>query len=176
MGFVEGGSLADLLKNGPLAPHEAAAFMAKTCDAIQYAHERGVIHRDLKPGNILLGSSTTSSGLTTGMSSAVKHSIEDKPHSTDRSKTTSALSSSKWNSSRARPDSNFQWNPKVTDFGLAKQMQGKSDLTGTGQVLGTPSYMPPEQAEGRLDKVGSLSDVYSLGAILYCLLTGRPPF
>jgi serine/threonine protein kinase len=65
--------------------------------------------------------------------------------------------------------------PKVTDFGLAKKTQADSNLTGTGQILGTPAYMPPEQASGNTD-VGPLADVYSLGAILYCLLTGRPPF
>ena len=69
-----------------------------------------------------------------------------------------------------------QGQPKVTDFGLAKQIQGDSGLTGTGQILGTPSYMPPEQASGKLDQVGVQSDVYALGALLYCLLTGRPPF
>jgi tRNA A-37 threonylcarbamoyl transferase component Bud32 len=66
--------------------------------------------------------------------------------------------------------------PKVTDFGLAKQTKGDSGLTGTGQILGTPSYMPPEQAAGKIDLIGPQADVYSLGAILYCLLTGRPPF
>ena len=66
--------------------------------------------------------------------------------------------------------------PKVTDFGLAKKTEADSGLTGTGQILGTPSYMPPEQASGNTDEVGPLADVYSLGAILYCLLTGRPPF
>ena len=66
--------------------------------------------------------------------------------------------------------------PKVTDFGLAKQVESDSDLTRTGAVMGTPSYMPPEQAGGKTDEVGPRSDVYSLGAILYCLLTGRPPF
>ena len=66
--------------------------------------------------------------------------------------------------------------PRVTDFGLAKQMKGDSGLTGTGQILGTPSYMPPEQAAGKIDDIGPAADVYSLGAILYCLLTGRPPF
>ena len=69
-----------------------------------------------------------------------------------------------------------QGQPKVTDFGLAKQTQGDSGLTGTGQILGTPSYMPPEQASGKLDHVGPQSDFYGLGALLYCLLTGRPPF
>jgi eukaryotic-like serine/threonine-protein kinase len=66
--------------------------------------------------------------------------------------------------------------PHVTDFGLAKELQGNSELTGTGQILGTPSYMPPEQAVGKSDSIGPTADVYSLGAILYCLLTGRPPF
>ncbi len=65
---------------------------------------------------------------------------------------------------------------KVTDFGLAKKTEGDSQLTGTGQILGTPSYMPPEQADGKTDEIGPLADVYSLGAVLYCLLTGRPPF
>ncbi|RPI89625.1 MAG: serine/threonine protein kinase, partial [Planctomycetaceae bacterium] len=66
--------------------------------------------------------------------------------------------------------------PRVTDFGLAKQLAADSGLTGTGQILGTPSYMPPEQAAGKMDAVSPASDVYSLGAILYCLITGRPPF
>lgn len=65
--------------------------------------------------------------------------------------------------------------PRLTDFGLAKKTEADSSLTGTGQILGTPAYMPPEQASGKAD-VGPLVDVYSLGAILYCLLTGRPPF
>jgi hypothetical protein len=66
--------------------------------------------------------------------------------------------------------------PRVTDFGLAKRTQADSQLTGTGQILGTPSYMPPEQAAGRSREIGPCCDVYSLGAVLYCLLTGRPPF
>jgi tRNA A-37 threonylcarbamoyl transferase component Bud32/tetratricopeptide (TPR) repeat protein len=66
--------------------------------------------------------------------------------------------------------------PQVTDFGLAKRLAADSQLTGTGQVMGTPSYMPPEQAQGRIQEIGPASDVYALGAIFYCLLTGRPPF
>jgi len=66
--------------------------------------------------------------------------------------------------------------PRVTDFGLAKKVEGDSGLTATGQILGTPGYMPPEQAAGKLDEVTETADVYSLGAILYNLLTARPPF
>jgi WD40 repeat protein/tRNA A-37 threonylcarbamoyl transferase component Bud32 len=66
--------------------------------------------------------------------------------------------------------------PRVTDFGLAKSARSDSGLTMAGQILGTPSYMPPEQAAGRIEEVGALADVYSLGATLYCLLTGRAPF
>ena len=66
--------------------------------------------------------------------------------------------------------------PRVTDFGLAKCVQGDSELTGSGQIMGTPSYMPPEQAGGERGDVGPAADVYSLGATLYCTVTGRPPF
>ncbi len=125
MGFVEGQSLAQRLAAGPLPPREAAGLMVKVADAIEYAHQRGVIHRDLKPGNILL----------------------------DRN-----------------------GHPRVTDFGLAKRLQSDSGLTGSGQIMGTPSYMPPEQAGGNRGEVGPAADVYALGATLYALVTGRPPF
>jgi WD40 repeat protein/tRNA A-37 threonylcarbamoyl transferase component Bud32 len=125
MGYVEGGSLAALVKDGPLPPREAAELVRKIAEAVAYAHSHGIIHRDLKPGNVLLDP---------------------------------------------------EGQPKVTDFGLAKNLAGDSQLTGTGQVMGTPSYMPPEQAQGKIHAVGPAADIYSLGAILYCLLTGRPPF
>ncbi len=123
MGFVEGTSLAAKVADGPLPPNKAAELVRQVAEAVQYAHDKGVIHRDLKPANVLLDA---------------------------------------------------QGQPKVTDFGLAKKLKADSGLTHTGQVMGTPSYMPPEQAEGR--NVGPSADVYALGAILYCLLTGRPPF
>jgi serine/threonine-protein kinase len=123
MGFVEGTSLAARVADGPLPPREAATLTMKVAEAVQFAHEKGVIHRDLKPANVLLDA---------------------------------------------------QGQPRVTDFGLAKKLQADSGLTHTGQVMGTPSYMPPEQAEGK--NVGPPADVYALGAILYCLLSGRPPF
>ena len=69
-----------------------------------------------------------------------------------------------------------QGRPRITDFGLAKRVSGEAGLTATGQVLGTPSYMPPEQASGRLEQIKETADVYALGATLYALLTGRPPF
>jgi serine/threonine protein kinase/WD40 repeat protein len=125
MGYVDGCSLADRVRNGPLPPKEAAELTKKIAEAIAFAHSRNVIHRDLKPANVLL-------------------------------------------------DQNGE--PKVTDFGLARKTDNDSGMTRTGAVMGTPSYMPPEQAAGRTSEVGRLSDVYSLGAILYCLLTGRPPF
>jgi WD40 repeat protein len=125
MGFVEGQSLSGRLADGPLPSQEAAELLRRVSEAIEYAHQRGVIHRDLKPANILL-------------------------------------------------DQNG--NPRVTDFGLAKKLQGDSGLTGSGQIMGTPSYMPPEQAGGERGEVGPAADVYSLGATLYALVTGRPPF
>ncbi len=125
MGLIEGSTLSRAVDDGPLGNHAAATIVAKSADAIAYAHERGVIHRDLKPGNILMD----------------EHG-----------------------------------DPHVTDFGLAKRTDVDSGLTGTGQVLGTPSYMAPEQAKGETDQVGILADVYSLGGILYFLITGRPPF
>ena len=69
-----------------------------------------------------------------------------------------------------------QGRPRVTDFGLAKKVQSDNGLTANGQIMGTPSYMPPEQAAGQHDRVGPPADVYALGATLYCLVTGRPPF
>ncbi len=156
MGFVEGTSLANLLKEGPMAPREAAECLARICDAIQFAHDRGVIHRDLKPGNILLSTESAKGDSSTLKGRSLSQSLTLK--------------------SGSLREGEPSYQPKVTDFGLAKQTKGGSELTGTGQILGTPSYMPPEQADGKLATVGPLADVYSLGAILYCMLTGRPPF
>src|SRR5262249_29920602 len=123
--YVEGGTLAHRLKEKPFAARQAAHVVRVLAMAVDYAHRRGVVHRDLKPGNVLL----TAEG-----------------------------------------------EPKITDFGLAKRLQGEQGQTATGDVLGTASYMAPEQAQGRTREVGPATDVYALGAILYDLLTGRPPF
>lgn len=124
MALVAGPSLAQALRERTFTPQEAAGLIADLADAVDYAHRRGVIHRDLKPGNVLLD----------GMS------------------------------------------PKITDFGLAKRIDASQQLTATGQVLGTPSFMSPEQAAGKSDVVTTSTDLYALGAILYVLLCGRPPF
>lgn len=125
MGYVAGESLAARLIRGPLPEREAADLVRKTALAVQFAHERGILHRDLKPGNILLDAAGE---------------------------------------------------PRLTDFGLSKRLDRDQQLTATGQTLGTPSFMPPEQAEGKNNELGPAADVYSLGAVLYALLTGRPPF
>ena len=126
MGFVDGPSLSvRLAQSGPLPPREAAEILRKVAEAVDYAHGQGVIHRDLKPGNVLL----TPTG-----------------------------------------------EPMVTDFGLAKRIDSEHSLTATGQVLGTPAYMAPEQALGDHVTIGPAADIYSLGATLFAVLTGRPPF
>jgi tetratricopeptide (TPR) repeat protein len=123
--FVRGMTLADFLSGRRPGPRDAARLAAALADALQYAHEQGVVHRDVKPSNVMLDE---------------------------------------------------QGAPHLTDFGLARRDAGEVTVTLEGQVLGTPAYMSPEQASGQGHRVDGRTDVYSLGAVLYQLLTGEPPF
>ena len=125
MPFIDGETLATRLERGRLPQRRAAKLVADVAEAVDFAHQHGVIHRDLKPSNILI---------------------------------------------------DHDGNPRITDFGLARPMHEKLSLTRTGAVIGTPAFMSPEQAAGNHEGIGPTSDVYSLGTILYNVLTGEPPF
>ena len=125
MEYLEGGSLAQKLNGTPWPPKDAARLVEIVARAIDVAHCQGVVHRDLKPGNILLTADGT---------------------------------------------------PKVSDFGLAKLLGDDSSLTQSDAIMGSPSYMAPEQASGHTKQAGPAADVYALGVMLYELLVGRPPF
>lgn len=124
MDYVEGKSLAEIVRERPMPVREVAVSVQVLARAVHYAHLRGVLHRDLKPSNVLV---------------------------------------------------DCFGNLRLTDFGLAKRFEHGADLSTTGQMVGSPNYMPPEQASPERGPAGPASDVYSLGAILYHLLAGRPP-
>ncbi|MCC6511985.1 MAG: protein kinase, partial [Pirellulaceae bacterium] len=136
MELVAGPNLAEAIAERPLEPQVAARLVATLARAIHHAHTQGVIHRDLKPTNILLAPS---------------------------------------DQRESGGDLCTQFEPKIADFGLARFSKATTQQTYSGAMLGTPSYMAPEQITDQ-DQVGPVSDVYSLGAILYTLLVGRPPF
>src|SRR5437868_547751 len=125
MKFVEGGQLDEVVRRAPMSIRQAAELIAKVARTVHYAHQHGILHRDIKPGNILLDG-------------------KGEPH--------------------------------LTDFGLARLVETESTMTRTLEVLGTPSYMAPEQAMGNNAAVSSVTDIYGLDAVLYQLLTGQPPF
>jgi serine/threonine protein kinase len=151
MELVEGGSLDKYLVRQSWSPVWAAELVRTLALAVQHAHSKQVVHRDLKPPNILLQK-------------------DEGGRRTDESRLDAAAVSS-----LVLHPSSFV--PKVTDFGLAKRLDTESTAaTQDGAVLGTASYMAPEQASGRVREIGPGVDVYGLGAVLYELLTGRPPF
>src|SRR5213594_3153830 len=125
MKFVEGGQLDEVVRCTPMSIRQAAELIAKMARTVHHAHEHGILHRDIKPGNILLDA-------------------KGEPH--------------------------------LTDFGLARLLETESTITRTLEVMGTPSYMAPEQAAGETTKLNKATDIYGLGAVFYQLLTGHPPF
>jgi WD40 repeat protein/serine/threonine protein kinase len=152
--YVDGGTLAKKMSGVAWEPREAAAFIEEIARAMHVVHRQGIVHRDLKPANILLASQARLSGQI----------AEDAA-----SATCARLGN---------------LTPKITDFGLAKRydrLTGAAtshteERTQTGVILGTPNYMAPEQARGETGNIGPPADVHALGAILYELLTGRPPY
>jgi WD40 repeat protein/serine/threonine protein kinase len=156
--FVDGGSLAQNLGGDPWDGKRAAELVEALARTVQFAHDAGIVHRDLKPGNILL-------------------QVEGRKVEGRKAEGRKVEGRSGTDLTTVRP---YDLRPKITDFGLAKRLDetldGGGGGTRTGAVMGTPSYIAPEQASGKTHDVGPLVDVYALGAILYELLTGRPPF
>jgi WD40 repeat protein/serine/threonine protein kinase len=152
--FCSGGSLAERFQGQPQPARTAAALVKTLAGAVQHAHGHGIIHRDLKPANILLQSILTA---------------EDAEA---RRGTPSDSLPLRASASSAVKD----YLPKIADFGLAKQLDAQVAHTQSGSLVGTPSYMAPEQTAGRSKQIGPATDIYALGAILYEALTGRPPF
>jgi serine/threonine protein kinase len=146
--WADGGNLAEHLSGAPLPARSAALLLLPLARAAAFAHARGIIHRDLKPANVLLQTIDKEAAAEASGQASRGSSVPAFPLAV----------------------------PKIADFGLAKRLDADQGQTQTGDVLGTPHYMAPEQALGRTRQVGPATDVYALGAVLYQMLTGRPPF
>ena len=148
--YVDGGSLDQRIVESPPTPRAAAKLVETLARTMDVAHQRGIVHRDLKPANILLATIASHSSMVR-----------------ERENDSATLPADHWSRNTV---------PKIADFGLAKRVDEDSSQTQSGTILGTPSYMAPEQAGGKNREIGPAADIYSLGAILYELLVGRPPF
>jgi WD40 repeat protein len=168
MEYIDGGSLDKHLAGTPLPPTTAARLLATLASAMQHAHDAGLIHRDLKPANVLLEEKRTQ-----------RRKDARTEEAREEQETGQGLAPTQTpSSSRSSPgdfSSLHELCPKITDFGLAKDL-AEQGPTRSGEVMGTPSYMAPEQASGKAHTLDSRADIYALGAILYECLTGRPPF
>lgn len=147
MKLIEGPTLAQLALAGPLPVRQAVRYVQKVAEAVHHAHRHGILHRDLKPSNVIVD----------------RH---DQPHVTD------------FGLAKRVPATAVESAPETSAWFSSEGQQSawRSSLTGPGAIVGTPSYMPPEQAAAGRGQLSPASDVYSLGALLYFLLTSRPPF
>ena len=169
MEFVGGGTLADALDGKPLRAKLAAEILVTLARAIQAAHVEGILHRDLKPANILIADSSSRNR------SADRQSTQHvgNAFSTDVSHRTVSANTPASSASATDVSPALL---RIADFGLARRIEADSHVTRTGQIIGTPAYMAPEQASGMVMRPGPGVDIYSLGAILFEMLTGRLPF
>ncbi|KAF0245698.1 MAG: serine/threonine protein, partial [Planctomycetota bacterium] len=184
MEYLRGLDLARVLKTQRMDARRAAAIAAQVARALQFAHERGIVHRDVKPQNVMLvrGGRPRALGGSAPASSRVSGLLRRFfPGSRAKGAASGALPAPSWTDTASTdttiPSPDWEDHAYLIDFGLAREASGAtSGLTMSGQVIGTPAYMAPEQARGDLRAVDARTDVYSLGATLYELVTLQAPF